>query len=195
MGARLAFRAVTIGQELDAGGAQPRVAAGAGAHAVACAQQVGPRGEENGCGGHLHSLVAQGKEKREREAASRRFAADNDSLRRIALGEQKPVGGAGIQKAGWKGIFRGEAIFGQQGAGATGSGEVGDETAMGTARPDEIAATVEVEKGPARSGVAGIEPLRGHAERIDRHGLDSRGHGKLAAARVDRPTLVIDGAV
>lgn len=187
--------AVTIGQELDAGRAQPRVPAGAGSHAVARAQQIGPGREEDGGGGHLHALVAQGKEKRQREAAPRRFAADNDSFGRVPLGQQEAVRGAGVEQAGRERIFRGEAVFGQQGAGATGGGEVGDETAMGAARPDKIAATVQVEKGRARSSVAGIEPFRGHPECVDRHGLDSRGHWQLSAARVDGFALVIDWAV
>jgi len=69
--------AVAIGEELDARSAEPWIAAGASPHAVASAQQVCPGREEDGRGGHLHSLVAQGIEKRQREAAD----AENVEIR------------------------------------------------------------------------------------------------------------------
>jgi len=72
-------------------------------------------------------------EQRQREAAPGGFAADNDSVGRIALGQKKPVGGAGVQQAGGKWVLRCEAVFGQKSACAAGGGEVRYKAAVGPA--------------------------------------------------------------
>ena len=63
--------AVAIRRQFDPRGTQPGILPGAGAHAVACAEQVGPGGEQNGAGGHLHPLVAQGQQQGQRQISSR----------------------------------------------------------------------------------------------------------------------------
>ena len=140
--------AVAIGYQFDPRGAQPRIPFGAGFHAAPCAKQVCPRREQDSAGGHLHPLVAQRQQQRQRQPATGRLAADNDLLWRVTLCQQESVGGAGVQQPGGELVLRRKAVFGQQCSSLTGAGDMGDKAAMGLAGADEIAAAVQIKKRP-----------------------------------------------
>lgn len=102
---------VAICQKRNAGRTKPGISSGKRVYTMSCAQQISPGRKENGAGRHRHPFIPQCLQKRQRESSTRRFSSNNYAVGRIALSQEKPVGGAGVQKAGGKQVFRGKAVF------------------------------------------------------------------------------------
>ena len=67
---------------------------------------------------------------------------------------------------------------------------------MGLTGADEIAASVQIEKGPVRPRILQIDPFGGYAESVDRGCQHPLGHGEeTLPAAVHSLTLVGNGAV
>ena len=59
--------AVAIGNQFDPRGTKPWIPFGARMHTFTCAKQICPGREQDRAGGHLHPLVAQRQQQRQRQ--------------------------------------------------------------------------------------------------------------------------------
>ena len=115
---------VTIRQKWNAGRTQPRILADKRVYTVPRPQQICPGRKEYCTSRQRHLFIPQSLYERQCETAAGRFATNDDAVGGVALCQQKPVGGACVQKAGRKGVFRCKSVFGQEHTATAGFGDV-----------------------------------------------------------------------